>query len=369
MNNIYNLTIGSINPSYLIKTNELIYSNLSQNNNLNNFNVNISNFLNDITLQSNKIKSTNIIPINSIMCGLYILLNYFKLKGFTKIYVEELTQNKIIKLFKNLYLIIDTFNFNDLDDLDKKIEIDNLNKIKSIIYIIPFCNVPNGISINDNELNKLVNIITKNNIYLISDELYFFLQFKITKFNPLAYYSNNIISLNSFTKILSSDIKVGWIYLKNESLLKDLNTYINTIGLINPLNNNIVSNILQNNNIYYYKLLSKLRENLLNKLNTITQILSKYPNYFTFDMPNGGHYILMKTLKVNSLQLCDIFKKHKILIMSALEYIDVNNIDLYNYYIDYVVLSYSYYDLNFFQTVFDNKINDIIKDINDSIHI
>jgi DNA-binding transcriptional MocR family regulator len=366
----YDLRHGDIMPTWMTK---MINNNkINIENNTDNILNILNKFINDYSVIELKEDNSNIeiihsdelILINSIITGLMTIINYLKYKkNVKKVYIEELTQYKIIKLFHILNLSIDTFNFNNLDELNTKIIIDKANNIQSMIYIIPFCNVPNGITITCDELYQLINIITTNSIFMLSDELYFMLQFTNTKLNPLAYYCKNIITINSFSKILSSKIKVGWIYLRNKELMKELNEYILNIGLNNPVNNNFICDILESNKLEYYKLLSILKQNLLSKVNVIISIIAKYPNYFTYDIPHGGHYILVRTLKVNSLCLCDICKKNNITIISALEYTNTKDINLLNYYKDYIVMSYSFYDLTYFKTIFEYQIKNIICDI------
>ena len=194
-------------------------------------------------------------------------------------------------------------------------------KTKNIFfYSIPIHHNPTSITLSKIKREKLKDLCDKfPNFYIIADEVYHFINFENNNYFPLAYYHDNIISLGSFSKIITPALRVGWIYQKNGSIISFLkkSSLLDSSGGINPisyliieksLENNTLDNIIENN-----IMLLKNRCNFM--INFLKINFNKIDNYdqISFNIPKGGYFCWLKlNNKINSDKFLIYCIKNKI---------------------------------------------------------
>ena len=313
-------------------------------------------------LEQDDIDENNIYMTNGVSQAVFMLSSLFRSK-YDTIFVEELTYFIMINVFKDLKYNIKTFSLDKLEAFK--------NDIKSypngaLIYVIPFCNNPTGKTIDRFKLSAFLHSIPKNYICM-SDETYQFLQFDKNISNiPLAddakiYETNNVISLGTFSKILAPGVRLGWLYTNLKYENKNLCDYLDDTGFmdsggsVNPIIAYMITeNITQKYN-EYLQFLDWIKTELESKQKIVIDSLSLYNGYFEVIKPDGGYFIFVKSLKLNSSRLLELAN------MCGISFHIGNKFAPNKNYDDWFRLSVSYYSRKDFTDYFCHRITNLIK--------
>lgn len=313
-------------------------------------------------LEQDDIDENNIYMTNGVSQAVFMLSSLFRSK-YDTIFVEELTYFIMINVFKDLKYNIKTFSLDKLEAFK--------NDIKSypngaLIYVIPFCNNPTGKTIDRFKLSAFLHSIPKNCICM-SDETYQFLQFDKNISNiPLAddakiYETNNVISLGTFSKILAPGVRLGWLYTNLKYENKNLCDYLDDTGFmdsggsVNPIIAYMITqNITQKYN-EYLQFLDWIKTELESKQQIVIDSLSFYNGYFEVIKPDGGYFIFVKSLKLNSSRLLELAN------MCGISFHIGNKFAPNKNYDDWFRLSVSYYSRKDFTDYFCHRITNLIK--------
>ena len=299
---------------------------------------------------------------NGISQGIFLLASLLR-KEYTKVYVQDPTYFIILNMFKDLEYEFETFSLEDLDDLEEDLYEDGQNNIKSLIYLIPFNQNPTGENINEIQFSKLMSILEKfnNQTILLSDETYQMLYFN-QNFNQMSLvsssthdYIKNIVSLGTFSKLIAPSLRLGWIYTKNKSIHKILNScgYMDSGGSVNQMMGKFLCNYLDK-----YSLTDILLETttfLKNNCDKICNILDKYPEYFEYVKPTGGYFVWVKCKQFDGKKFQDICSKNNLGFHLG------DKFSPFGHFTDYLRLSFSYYNSDDYEYL-DERLNKSIKD-------
>ena len=313
-------------------------------------------------IDTNRIYMTNGISQAIFMLGSLLKNNL----GYDTIYVEDLTYFIMINIFKDIGYKIKSFNLSNLDKLKEELKRDK----NSIIYLIPFCNNPTGLTMTQNQLDNFLKCL-QNNTIVLSDETYQFLHYTnnpddLISNKPLAYYNSNIISLGTFSKILAPGVRLGWIYsdykINNINFTNiSLNDYLDNTGFmdscgsVNPIMAYMITNNINNNYQLYQEFLNKTIKDLEKKSNFIINIFEKYSNYFEIIKPNGGYFIFVKAKKIKSSLLWKLATEK-----SQFGFHEGNKFSIDKNHNYYFRLSVSYYSFEDFERFFEERLQILI---------
>ena len=219
------------------------------------------------TLYYDEIKEDNIYMTNGISQAVFMIASLLK-TTYDTIYVEDLTYFIMINVFKDIKYNIKTFNVSDLYKL--KTDLEN-EKGGALVYLIPFCNNPTGKSMSLENIEHFSSILPKNCLCL-SDETYQFLHFDKNTFNKsLALYSDNIISLGTFSKILAPGVRLGWMYTNYNFNCNHFYKFLNETGFmdsggsVNPLIAHMITNYISGNFDAYKNFIETVKLDLEDK--------------------------------------------------------------------------------------------------------
>jgi len=364
-------SLKNISETSFLKTEDILqYSN---NKGLIDFRKNLSNWLNCKLNGKTKFTENNLMILNGITGSIQTILESTYYPNDI-ILVEEATYYLMIDIFRDRGLKIEYIPVNDngidFESLSDKLDYLSENQSKIYLYMISFYHNPLGKTINIEEIENLKNLFDVfDNFYVISDEVYYFLDWdkKINNESkdpqnsnilPLAEYHKNFITLGSFSKIIGPSLRLGYILSKNKELLDELeyNSNIissggNTVFSSIIVNSMFEKNILDNHLEKVINILKIRNECMINELEKANKQLKKYDISFDYSKPKGGYFILVKLkshknidLKLKSQIIEFIFDECKINKVSFLEgekFTCSSNDDL----IGSFRLSYSYYDV------------------------
>lgn len=288
----------------------------------------------------------------SLICSLYT-------KSCKRIYVEEPTYFLAINIFKEFgFEVVSIKMENDglnLEDLDSKLSSDSSDL--KLLYTIPTFHNPTSITLSDEKRKLLSKLSEKYNVHIIADEVYQMLYFKDTDKppSPLCYYSDNVYSISSFSKILAPSLRLGWIQSSN-NLLKKLKLcgQLDSSGGINPFISRIVHNIIKNGDLDTY--LDNTRQILYDRCTNLVQNL-KIGEY---NIPKGGYFVWVKT-EADTVKMLNYCSENKVKYHSGNKF--SGNGKLRNF----MRLSFSFYEPEGL-AVGANRLNDLYKYYMENVH-
>ena len=227
--------------------------------------------------------------------------------------------NNIINLIGAKAVFLDTkiddnfqINKNKLESLINK-------KTKAIILNNP--NNPTGTIYDENTLKMISEVAIKNNLYVISDEVYELMDFYDTH-RSIASFENmkeRTFTINSFSKGFSmSGLRLGYIAAPESDITLMKKIQANTVTCPNIIAQRCAIEALENLD-YFKDIIKKMAENasyMHNQLNLLPNIKCNYPLGSMYLFPDVSYYYnkeLDGKLINNSFDFCELLMdKYKI---------------------------------------------------------
>ena len=196
-------------------------------------------------------------------------------------------------------------NEDGIDIPDLKSTISNLkNKGKNIkfIYTIPDFHNPTGILTSDKVKAELCNIASSEDIFIVEDATYSELYFHEKQPTPLFSLdnSNKVIKLGTFSKIISTGIRVGWVQA-HESIIQACSQTRFDMGN-SPLIHRALSLYLSNNLLNDH--VNEMRQIYKQKMEFFTEnLITNCEPYVEFQKPSGGFFLWVSIKGVTNKEL------------------------------------------------------------------
>lgn len=227
--------------------------------------------------------------------------------------VEEKTYFLMISIFKdfglNLKCVASDENGIDINDLIEKVQEINENQDKVFLYCIPFYHNPTGRSFSDENILDLMKVFDiYENFFVLSDEVYYFLNWEKNKIFPLAFYHSNFVSLGSFSKTLAPSLRIGYILTFDEEFIDDIknNSVLDSSGGISVFNSLIVNELITNLRQDYDNNLNEIinqlktrKEYMIAQLERCNKEIEESGYQLKFSNPNGGYFLWVTVIGDN----------------------------------------------------------------------
>ncbi|TQV88385.1 aminotransferase class I/II-fold pyridoxal phosphate-dependent enzyme [Aliikangiella coralliicola] len=148
-------------------------------------------------------------------------------------------------------------------------------------------NNPTGATMSSSDLNELISLCRKNNIYLFSDEVYRLLELDEAKRMPqIADIYEKGISLNVVSKAYGfPGLRIGWIATQDKALLLRLERFKHYLSICNSAPSERLALIVLNNR---ERILARNRSLLRENLSELEKFFADYPSLFEWAAPDGG---------------------------------------------------------------------------------
>ncbi|WP_341444408.1 PLP-dependent aminotransferase family protein [Petroclostridium xylanilyticum] len=165
------------------------------------------------------------------------------------------------------------------------------NHVK-LIYTIPTFQNPAGITMSLEKRQKLLEMASKHNIYIIEDNPYGDLRFKGQDVPTIKSMDQDgrVIYVGSFSKILSPGLRLGWIVARSDILQKVI-----IVKQVNDVHTNIFAQVLATQYLLKYCIdehIKKIRALYGKKCGFMLECMDKYfPDYCEYTRPEGGLFI------------------------------------------------------------------------------
>lgn len=200
----------------------------------------------------------------------------------------------------------------DMDDVAKAI------KPNTKLISINFPNNPTGATMPPEDINALVELCRKHDIYLFSDEVYRGLELDVTKrMVQVADLYEKGFSLNVLSKAYGfPGLRLGWIASQDKESLLKFERYKHYLSICNPGPSEYLAKVVLN---HRDEILKGNRNRLRHNLSELEKFFSDYPEIFEWYTPDGGCIAYPRyTGKGTVEKFCEtLVEKHGVLLLPA----------------------------------------------------
>jgi DNA-binding transcriptional MocR family regulator len=221
------------------------------------------------------------------------------------IFVEEPTYFLALRIFEDHGLDANPIAMDGeglcIDDLEGKLA---AYKPK-FIYTIPVFQNPSGITLSASRRQQLVQLAQRENFLVIADEAYQFLpysRYKLPSFAEFTGQVEQIISVNSFSKILAPGLRLGWIQA-HASVIERLVScgLLESGGGMNPYTSALVRGLIEDGGLD--ENITKLQGEYSRRLETLDEALRMHLPHAEYVKPEGGFFFWVRFPGVDAMEL------------------------------------------------------------------
>ncbi|MBY9020226.1 MAG: aminotransferase class I/II-fold pyridoxal phosphate-dependent enzyme [Candidatus Lokiarchaeota archaeon] len=187
--------------------------------------------------------------------------------------------------------------------------------------VVNFPHNPTGYLPKRDVYEKIINLVKKNNIYLLSDEVYKFLEYNEAERLPSAcdLYEKGI-SIGVMSKSFGlAGLRIGWIVTKDIALLEEIASFKNYTTICNSALSEFFAILALRNRTVIIK---RNLEIIDNNLNYLGDFFNNYNNLFRWIKPKAGSIAFPRFLVDNNVEsFClDLLKEKSVLLMPSTNY-------------------------------------------------
>ncbi len=228
--------------------------------------------------------------------------------------VEEPSYFLALSIFKDHGLRVVPVPFEgdrlNLDIFEKRI----IEFKPKMFYTIPTFQNPSGRTLSQKQREKLVSLAQQHNVFIVADEVYHLLGYSKTPPHPFAIYAKDveqIISVNSFSKILAPGLRLGWIQA-NSKVINQLadSGLLDSGGGMNPFMSALVYNLIETGGLE--ENINNLRQEYSSRLNAMATALSEHLPSSEWVLPQGGFFFWIRLPDVDAAEFREKAKEYQV---------------------------------------------------------
>ena len=268
-----------------------------------------------------KIDPEEIIVFSGAQEGIFVFMNVLLKKG-DHVIVQYPAYQSLYEIANAIGCKVTKWVMSDENnwELDMKFLESNINKSTKCI-VVNFPNNPTGYLISKENYEKIIKIAKENDIYVLSDEVYKYLEYSKVDSLPSAcdLYEKGI-SINVMSKAFGlAGLRIGWIATKNKALYKDIASFKNYTTICNSsLSEFFAILALRNRSIIIKRNLDIISHNL----NLLDKFFNKYKDLFKWIKPKAGSIAFPRLLIEQDVEeFClDLLEKKGVLLMPSTKF-------------------------------------------------
>lgn len=242
-----------------------------------------------------QVNSDALLVTNGASAALDMLCTLYTKPG-DLIFVEEPTYFLARSIFADHKLQVETISVDqdglDIDEVEKKLS----REMPKFVYTIPTFHNPASVTLSQDRRDRLVNLAQQEDILIIADEVYQFLAYDHEPPEPMAVFSSQVeqvISINSFSKILAPGLRLGWIQTHPEVLSRLVRSgLLDSGGGMNPFTSAIVYYLIQAGDLADN--IARLKGIYQHRLAAMDKALELYLPEAEYTVPHGGYYFWVR---------------------------------------------------------------------------
>ena len=267
------------------------------------------------------IKPEEIIVFSGAQEGIFVFMNVLLKKG-DHVIVQYPAYQSLYEIANAIgckvtkWIMRDENNWElDLKFLESNIE----NSTKCIVVNFP--HNPTGYLISKENYDKIIKLAKENDIYILSDEVYKFLEYNKADRLPSAcdLYEKGI-SINVMSKAFGlAGLRIGWIATKNKALFKKIASFKNYTTICNSALSEFFSILALRNKD---KIINRNLDIINKNLNLLDNFFNKYKNIFYWVKPIASSIAFPRLIiDTNVEAFCfDLIKEKGVLLMPGTNY-------------------------------------------------
>lgn len=231
--------------------------------------------------------------------------------------------------YQSLYEIANAIGSNvvkwEMDDennweLDLQFLETNITRYTKCI-VINFPHNPTGYLPSKDFYKRIINIAKKNNIYVLSDEVYKFLEYNEAERLPSAcdLYDKGI-SIGVMSKSFGlAGLRIGWIATKDKALYRAIASFKNYTTICNSALSEFFAILVLRNSS---RILKRNLDIITYNLNLLDNFFNKYKDLFKWIKPKAGSIAFPRLLINDSVDaFCfELLKEKSVLLMPSINY-------------------------------------------------
>ncbi len=220
------------------------------------------------------------------------------------ILVEEPSYFLALRIFEDHGLRVIPIPMDDdglrLDALDEKLA----EFSPKFIYTIPTFQNPSGRTLSQARREKLVEKAQQHNFLVVADEVYHFLPYAHSPPGPFAAYAKDVeqvISVNSFSKILAPGLRLGWIQAHSTVIERLAGSgLLDSGGGMNPFTSALVRELIESDGLQ--KNITSLCKEYTLRLNAMDAALRQHLPAAEYSLPQGGFFFWVRLPGVDAAE-------------------------------------------------------------------
>jgi DNA-binding transcriptional MocR family regulator len=230
------------------------------------------------------------------------------------IFVEQPSYFLALRIFEDHGLRVIPISMDDdgmrLDHLEGKLA----EFHPKFIYIIPTFQNPSGRTLSQARREKLAELAQQYDFLVVADEVYHFLAYTQTPPQPFAEFTGDVeqvISVNSFSKILAPGLRLGWIQAHGE-IIKGLagSGLLESGGGMNPYTSALVRGLIESGGLE--ENIARLRREYAGRLNALEAALRQHLPTAEYTIPQGGFFFWVHLPGVDGTELRRKAQEYKV---------------------------------------------------------
>jgi DNA-binding transcriptional MocR family regulator len=246
----------------------------------------------------------NLFVTNGASSALALLCSLYTQPGDV-VFVEEPTYFLALRIFADYRLDVVPVPMDDdglrLDALDRLLE----TYQPKFVYTIPTFQNPTGRTLIPSRREGLVERAQHHDFLIIADEVYHFLPYTQQAPEPfalLAPQAEQVVSVNSFSKILAPGLRLGWIQA-HDRVIKRLarSGLLDSGGGMNPFVSALLRTLIESDGLSAH--IARLRDEYAHRLDAMDAALQQYLPRAEYVRPQGGFFFWVRFPGVDGASL------------------------------------------------------------------
>lgn len=249
------------------------------------------------------VTSESLFITNGASGGLDLLCTLLTHPGDT-IFVEEPSYFLALRIFEDHGLQVAPIQTDEQGLMIEALQEKLVEVRPKFIYVIPTFQNPSGHTMPRERREQLVALSQEYGFFILADEVYQFLSYTQTPPQPFAAYTNveNVVSLNSFSKILAPGLRLGWIQAHTKIIQVLVGCgLLDSGGGMNPFTSAIVRRVLENDEVEQN--ISKLIDVYSARVAVMDAALKNTIPQAQYTCPHGGFFFWMRLPGIDTLDL------------------------------------------------------------------
>lgn len=200
-----------------------------------------------------------------------------------------------------------------VDLLEEKIkELKKKGEKVKIIYTIPTFQNPAGVELSEDRRKRMAEIAEEHNLIIVEDEPYEKLRFEGEALKPIKFYSNNVVYMATFSKILAPGFRLAYV-VAPEEIAKKMIIAKQSMDLCTPTFTQLIAYYYIKNG-YIEKHIPRIIEMYKRKRDIMLDALEKYfPPNCKWTKPRGGMFLWVELPeKISSIEMFKDAIKEKV---------------------------------------------------------